>query len=138
MVSEPLSGSVPLQAPKPVHAVALLVVQVTFAVSPSVTELGVAPMVMLGAGAATVTVVDCVDAPPGPVQVSVNSVVAVSGAVVWEPLVGKLPLQPPEAAQLLAPGACQFRTVVMPALMVVDCAARLTVGAGGSTVTSAD
>ncbi len=116
----------------------MVVFQVSLAVSPAVRELGVALMVMAGAGVATVTVVDWIAVPPGPVQVSVNSVVAVSGAVVWDPLVPTLPLQPPEAMQVLAPGACQFSTVVMPAFMVVDCAARLTEGVGGSTVTSAD
>jgi len=58
VVSEPLSGSAPIQAPDPVHAVALLVVQVTLELCPAVTELGFALMVMPGAVEATVTVVD--------------------------------------------------------------------------------
>ncbi len=138
VVTEPLSGSVPLQAPDPVHAVALIVVHVTLAVWPAVTELGVALMAMLGAVEATVTVVDWAAVPPGPMQVRINSVVPLSGAVVCEPLVGTRPLQPPEAVQLLAWSDCQLRMVVSPALSVVACAIRLTEGAGSVTMTSAD
>ncbi len=138
VVSEPLSGLGPLQAPEPSHAVASRVVHVRPAVWPDVTELGVALMVMLGAVEATVTVVDCVAVPPAPVQVIVKMVVAASAAVACEPLVGTLPLQPPEAVQALASCAAQVSMVVIPAPSVVDFATRLTEGAGAATMTSVD
>jgi len=92
-------------------------------------------MAMLGAVEATVTVVDWVAEPPGPVQVRIKFVVAVSGLVVCEPFVGKAPLQPPDAVQASASSDVQFSTVVMPVLSVVVCAIRLTVGAGAATTT---
>lgn len=136
--SEPLSGSVPFQAPDATHAVALLLVQARFALWPAVSELGFAVIVMLGAVAARVTVVDCVAVPPGPVQVMMKFVVAVRIGVACEPLVGTLPLQPPDAVQVLASTEVQLSIVVMPAFNVEACAARLTEGAGAVTITSVD
>jgi hypothetical protein len=69
------------------------------------------------------------------VQVRTNSVVAVSGAVVCEPLVGKAPLQPPDAVQALESSDLQFRMAFIPEFRVVACAIRLTVGAGAVTMT---
>jgi hypothetical protein len=53
-------------------------------------------------GAETVTVTDLLVEPPDPVQVSVNVVVALSAALVTVPLVGCVPVHPPEAAQVVA------------------------------------
>jgi hypothetical protein len=60
-------------------------------------------MVTVGAGADTVTVADCVADPPGPVQVSSNSVLVESVPVDDEPLVDTAPLQPPLAVHDVAP-----------------------------------
>jgi hypothetical protein len=60
----------------------------------------------VGAGTVTDTVADCVAEPPDPVQVSAKLVVELSGGVENVPLVGCVPLQPPEAEQ-----PCAFSTV---------------------------
>ena len=62
-----------------------------------------------GTGVVTDTVADCVTAPPDPVQVSAKLVVEVSGGVENEPLVGCVPLQPPEAEQPCALFAVQTK-----------------------------
>jgi hypothetical protein len=69
---DPLTGSVPDQDPEAVQAVALLADQVSVALLPLATVLGLAVRLMVGTGCVTETVADC-DAllPPLPVQVSV-------------------------------------------------------------------
>jgi hypothetical protein len=74
---EPLRPLEPLQPPDAVHAVALLLDQVSVEVAPSLTVLGEAVNMTIGALLETVTVADCVAGPPGPVQVSSYSVVLV-------------------------------------------------------------
>jgi hypothetical protein len=56
----------------------------------------------VGAGVVTATVAVCVVEPPDPVQVSAKLVVELSGGVEIVPLVGSVPLQPPEAEQSCA------------------------------------
>lgn len=72
MACEPLVVSLPDQAPEAVQEVALVADQVSVALPPSVTVLGLAVKLIVGAGAAgvTETVDDCVALPPAPVQVS--------------------------------------------------------------------
>ncbi len=90
----------------------------------------------LGAGAETVTVVDCCAEPPALVQVSVNFVVAVRSPVRKDPLVGSLPLQPPEAVQVSAWVAAQVSVEVAPFLMVLGFAVKEVItGAAAVTVT---
>ena len=69
---------------------------------PDGTVLGTALKMTMGANPAMVIVEVCVAEPPGPVQVSSNSVVLVSWPVVQVPLVAKVPFQPPDAAQAVA------------------------------------
>jgi hypothetical protein len=66
---EPLADLVPDQAPEAVHEVALVAVQVKVELLPLATVLGLAAKVIVGAGAVTETVADCVALPPAPVQV---------------------------------------------------------------------
>jgi hypothetical protein len=61
----------------------------------------------VGAGAVTETVADCVADPPDPVQVNAKLVVELSGGVARVPLVGWVPLQPPDAEQSSALFAVQ-------------------------------
>jgi hypothetical protein len=68
---EPLTGSLPDQAPEAVQEVALTAFQFNVATPPLLTVLGAALNAMLGAAPATVTVVDWTAWPPRPVQVSV-------------------------------------------------------------------
>ncbi len=55
-----------------------------------------------------------------------------------EPLLGSLPLQPPEAVQEVAFVVDQLKVELLPLTMELGLAARLTVGAGDVTVTVAD
>jgi hypothetical protein len=65
-------------------------------------------------------------------------VLAVSAAVVCEPLVASTPLQPPEAVHEDALLADQVSTVLLPLVTVLGLRASVTVGAGVLTVTVAD
>ena len=87
---------------------------------------------------ATVTVADWAAEPPAPVQVKVNFVVAVSAAVLCEPLVGSAPLQPFEALQDVAFVDDHVSIEVAPLCTVVGLAPIVTTGAGGVTDTVAD
>jgi hypothetical protein len=82
----------------------LVELQVNSEVPPTATELGFAVRTAVGAGVGwTVTVVVAAGlVPPGPLQVSVKSVVTVSAPVLCVPAVASAPLQPPEAAQAVA------------------------------------
>jgi hypothetical protein len=68
---EPLTALVPDHAPDAVHEVALVADHVNVELAPLAIVLGLAAKVMLGAGAVTVTVTDCVAVPPLPVQLKV-------------------------------------------------------------------
>jgi hypothetical protein len=79
-----------------------------------VTVLGDALNVTVGAVEDTTTSVDCEREPPGPVQVKVKLVVAISGGVVALPLTGFAPLHPPEAMQLCASVALHSKVAAVP------------------------
>jgi hypothetical protein len=55
-----------------------------------------------------------------------------------EPLVGSLPLQPPEAMQDVALVECQVNVALAPLAIVLGFAVKLTVGTGCVTDTVAD
>jgi len=67
---EPLAGWLPDQPPEAEHDVAFVADQVSVALLPLTTVLGLAPIVTTGAGAVTETVADCEELAPGPVQVN--------------------------------------------------------------------
>ena len=87
--------------------------------------------------AAAVTVTDCAAVPPTPVHVSVYLVVAVSAAVFCEPLVASEPVQPPDAAQEVAPVEDHVNVEAVPFATELGAAVKATVGAGVVTVTVA-
>ena len=68
--------------------------------------------------------------PPVPLQLSVNPVDAVMGGVVCDPLVGRLPDQPPDAVQLVAFAVLQVSVEMAPLSTLVGFAVSDTVGAG--------
>ena len=75
MPCEPLTAFVPDQAPAALQAVALVEDQLSVELRPEVSELGLALIVTVGAGfvvPVTVTVVDSLADPLGPVQVRTN------------------------------------------------------------------
>jgi hypothetical protein len=80
-----------------------------------------------------VTVTDRLAVPPTPVQASVYAVV-LAGETLSEPLVARVPLQPPLAVQLVALALDQVSVLDCPAVIDVGSAVSVTVGAG-TTVT---
>jgi hypothetical protein len=137
---ELLVGSEPDQAPEAVQEEALVEDQVSVEVPPLATLVGLAlsEAVGAGAGAATVTVADWAAEPPLPLQVSVYLVVAVRMPVLCEPLLGSLPVQPPDAVQEEALVEDQVKVEVPPLVAVPGLAVSVTDGAGAVTVTVAD
>ena len=87
---------------------------------------------------ATETTALCDAEPAAPLHVSEYLVVAVSAAVVCEPLVGSVPLQPLEAVQLVALVEDHVSVEVARLATVLGLALSVTVGAGAVTVTVAD
>ncbi len=126
---DPLVLRLPDQAPDAEQRVALALLQESTAEPPALTVLGAAWSVTSGAGSVTVTVVDWVAEPPGPLQVNPKSVVLVNLPVGQVPLVRTGPLQPPIAWQLVPFVVLQVRVEVPPMLIVEGEAARLMVGA---------
>lgn len=124
---------VPVQPPEAVQLVALVELQVSVEDPPLATLAGFAVSVTDGGGggAETVTVADCEALPPGPVQSSVNVVVAVRLPVEVDPLVGSAPLQPPEAVQPVASVELQVSVEAVPLETVAGFAVSVTVGNGG-------
>lgn len=71
------------------------------------------------------------EVPPALVQVSVNvSVPAAVGVIVWVPLLARLPVQLPEAAQLVAVGEDHVMVVEFPT--AIEVVPKVRVGAGGT------
>jgi hypothetical protein len=119
-----------------VHELALVEDQVKVDPLPLATFAGFALIDTLGGVADTVTVTDWLAVPPAPVQDNVYFVVAVRAAVVFEPVIGSDPLQPPDAVQEVALVADQVSFEVAPLLTVLGLAASDT--AGGVLVTETD
>jgi hypothetical protein len=107
----PLVGTKPCQPPLAVHSIASVAFQVKMEVAKLLIVVGNADKVTEGVGSATTACADCATDPPAPVQVSVKLVVDVRGSVDTVPLVGCVPLQPPDAVQLCAEVAFHFKVV---------------------------
>jgi hypothetical protein len=112
---EPLVATEPVQPPDAVQAVALVADQLTVELSPLATLVGLELIVTVGAltvgGAAlTVMVADWVALPPAPVHVNTYCAVALSGPVVFEPVVASHPLQAPDAVHAVV--FVEFQTSV--------------------------
>jgi len=135
---DPRSALFPDHEPNARHTVALLADQERVDPAPALTVLGSTVKVICGASGATVTVTDWVADPPGPEQVSSNSVVRARAPVDHVPLVATAPLQPPEAVHEVAFSESHRKRDVPPVDTVVGNAARVTPGAAEVTTTSAD
>jgi hypothetical protein len=136
---EPLTALLPDQAPEAVQEVAFVDDHANIELAPLATVLGFALRltVALGCGL-TVTVADCAAVPPAPLQVKVYVAVALRAPVDWKPLTALLPDQAPEAVHEVALVADQVKVALPPLVMALGPTLRLTLGAGGSTVTVAD
>jgi hypothetical protein len=135
---DPLVARDPVHPPDAEQAVALLEDQWSSLVPPVATVVGFAVMATRGPGGATVTVTDCDAEPPGPSQVKVNCVVALKSTVACDPLVGSLPLHPPDAVQVVEFDAAHVKVDVLPSSTVVGLADSVIAGAGPVTETVAD
>ncbi len=135
METEPLTGSLPFQAPDAVQAVALVEDHERLVALPLATVLAPTPMLTVGTGAIADTVVDWLALPPAPVQVSVYVVVFMTAAMISEPCSGCAPLQPSDAMQPAVLTVLQFSVVEPPATSVLGVADNCTTGGGAVTVT---
>ena len=138
MLCVPPVATEPDHPPEAVQTVALVEDQVKVELPPLGTLLGLALSDTLGGAADIVTVADCDAEPPTPVHVIVYFVVAERAAVAFEPLVAKLPLQPPEAAQEVVFADDQVNVDAAPLLRVLGFAERVTAGAARVTETVVD
>jgi hypothetical protein len=136
--TEPLVALLPDQPSEAVQAVASIVDQVSLALAPLATVLGLAANVMTGAGVVTETVADCEALPPLPLQVRTKVAFAVSAPVAAVPLVPSAPDQAPEAVQAAALVDDQCSVEPLPLATVLGLAVNVSVGAGAVTVTVAD
>jgi hypothetical protein len=135
---EPLVASDPDQPPEAAQLVALVDAQLNVEPAPLAILVGLALSDTIGATAETVTVADCAADPPVPAHVIEYVVLVVSAAVVKDPLAPLVPLQPPEAAQLVALVADQLNVAVAPLLTVLGLAENVTAGAAAVTETVED
>jgi len=132
-VWEPDVALVPVQPPLATQLEALDEDQLNVLDAPVATVLGIADSDTVGAAAVvTVTLTDWVAEPPGPVHVSANAEFAVNGPVVAEPDVGLLPLQLPEALQLVASAEDHVSVDADPEATADGSAVSVTVGTGGT------
>lgn len=134
--SDPESALLPVQPPEAVHVVALVTVQLSVVPPPLATVVGVALSVTDGnggaAGGTTVTLTDCVAVPPAPEQVRANEEFAVSGPVEALPDIALLPLQLPDAEQLVASSEVHVSVAALPEFTVDGEADSDTEGPGGA------
>lgn len=143
LVADPAVARLPLHAPLAVHAVALRDDHVSTVVAPFATLVGLAEIETVGGGVeASETVADWLLDPPAPLQVSVNADVRLIALVTSVPLSALLPLQFPEAVQVVAFVEVHVSVEVLPGATVVGDADKETIGAGvvpaGVTVTMVD
>jgi hypothetical protein len=121
------------------HDVALIELQVKVAVPPLAILVGFAVNMTVGMLAATVTVaVTAAVVPPGPVQVSEYEASAVNALVSCDPLVAKVPPQPPEAVHDVALVELHVKVATPPLLTDIGDALKEAVGAGGDGVKGTD
>jgi hypothetical protein len=138
VVELPDVALLPVQPPDAVQLVALVDDHVSLEVPPAATDVGDADSVAVGAvpTVPTVTVRGAVFHPPAPVQVSLNVVLAVNAPVVELPEVALVPVQPPDAIQLVALVDDHVSLEVPPADTDAGAADSFTVGAGPTETAS--
>jgi hypothetical protein len=119
-----------------VQLVASVELQFSVAEPPTGMLAGEAVSVTVGGGT-TVTVTIWLAVPPVPVQLREKVVVTETAPVKAVPPVGLLPVQPPEAVQVVALVELQVRVEAPPLATLAGLAVNATVGAG-TTVTVTD
>jgi hypothetical protein len=117
VVSVPLVATEPIHPPELVQLVAPLLLQVSTALEPGATVVGLAEIETNGgcdAALCTVTLTDCDVEPPVPEQLNVKVAGPVRAAVVKLPDTGCVPVHPPDAMQDCALVDCQCSDAVSP------------------------
>jgi hypothetical protein len=127
----------PLQEPLATQDVAFVVVHVSRLDAPTAMVAGAAVrFTTTGGGVAAIcTVTERVTLPPVPVHMSVNVVAVVMLLMTWLLLTALVPLQPPEAVQLVALVEFQDSVEDAPEATVAGFALSASVGAGGAACT---
>jgi hypothetical protein len=131
----------PLQSPEAVQLVASWLLQLSVAVAFAGTVVGLALKSSAGGGGVeeTLMLTDACVVPPVPVQLRPKLVELASGPTDWLPETDLLPVQPPEAMQLVAFWLDQVSVLEPLALTLVGLAASMIVGAATTeTVTERD
>ena len=119
----------PDQSPEAVQFVVSLLVQLNVVEPLNGRFVGLAERLTTGTeGAATVTLTESFALPPGPVQDRLKLLLAISALMVWEPDVGLLPDQSPEAVQAVASVLFQTNVVEVFKTTLPGFAASETVG----------
>ena len=141
VVCEPVIPLFPVQPPTATQLVALLLLQLSIVAPPLVTDPRALDRLTVGAGfgagtgtgAGTgVTVTDTLrlTVPPAPTQARVKPVVLLSDAVFWIPVSALLPVQPPDAVQVVVLALFQVSVAPLPATTEPALALRESVGTG--------
>jgi hypothetical protein len=124
----PLAARVALQPPVAVQAVAFVELHVNVETPPLGTTVGYT--IKVAAGTTLTRTDDGALLPPAPVQVSEYALGSVREPVLCVPLVGKMPLHPPDAVQEVALADPQVSVEAPPPATIVGLAASVTVAAG--------
>jgi hypothetical protein len=130
----PVLDFVPVQPPDAVQEATFVPVHVNIDVALRATPVGFAVRLTDGVRAVTVTLALSEALPPVPVQLNVKFVFAVSAPVLCEPEVPFVPVQPPDAVQLVALVELHVNVDELPEAMLLGEADNVTVGVG-TTVT---
>jgi hypothetical protein len=132
VVFDPLVAFVPLQPPEAVHEVALVELHVSVEAPPLAIDVGLAARLTVAAPAIVTVAVAIVLAPPAPLQINENDVVAVRAPVLCVPLAVFVPVQPPEAVHAVALVELQVRFDEAPLFTLVGIALIVALGVIGS------
>ncbi len=131
MVCVPFGASVPLQPPDAVQVSASVELHVSNEVPPRATAPGDAVSDTAGRGLTVTAALTGALVPPDRAQVSTRLARPVNGPVLGMPLVGKVPLQPPDAVHDVALLEVHVSVEDPPAAIVAGDAVSETVGTGG-------
>jgi hypothetical protein len=126
--SVPLVATCPPHPPEAVHDVEFSELHVRTDVPPGATTDGLAVSVATGTVTTWTVAVAAWLLPPAPVQVSEKVVAELRAADAWEPEVASVPLQPPDAVQVVESVELQVNVEVVPGATDVGLAARVAVG----------
>lgn len=127
-VSVPDVDLAPLHAPLALHAVALVLDQVSIDDALYATEAGFVVKFIVGAGSVTVTVTVLLTDPPAPLHCSVKVLACISKLISSAPCTVFSPDHAPLAMQVVASAAVHVNVAVSPATTMSGAASKTSVG----------